>query len=246
MGELPQLLKALPASLNWVVTVILLVACIFYFIEKSLAIYTNMKYEGRKKKAEEVSVVDSLVVGDRQLELLNEESKLQQAFFRISGLNVNKRDRENILKIYWLVPMRYGDLKYLYDFLGQGTEGKYRVQIGLGELLQILASVVVMLLFAVTGMKAALIIGGGHALWQLGVGLSTMALVLLVFALSLSLILKFAIVWKVSKRLDELGKLDGEPGWKYQVKTAWKNGWKILFGIIVFLVVLALGSYSSL
>ncbi|WP_374424108.1 hypothetical protein [Chromobacterium sp.] len=46
--------------------------------------------------------------------------------------------------------------------------------------------------------------------------------------------------------MDELDKLDGEPGWKYQVKTAWKNGWKILFGIIVFLIVLALGSYGSL
>lgn len=68
------------------VTIILLVACIFYFIEKSQAIYTNMKYEGRKKKAEEVSVVDSLVVGDRQLELLNEESKLQQAFSGLAAL----------------------------------------------------------------------------------------------------------------------------------------------------------------
>lgn len=246
MGELLQLLKALPVSLNWLVTLILLVACFLYLFEKSLAIYANMMYEGGKRKADEVSVVDSLAVGDRQLELLNEESKLQQAFFRISGLNVNKRDRENILKVYWLVPMRYGDLKYLYDFLGQETDGKYRVQIGLGELFQMLASVVMLLLIAVTGMKIALILGGGHALWQLGVGLSTMALVFLVFALSLSLILKFAIVWKVSKRLAELGKLDGEPGWKYQVKTAWKNGWKILFGIIVFLVVLALGSYGSL
>lgn len=246
MGELLQLLKALPVSLNWLVTLILLMACFFYLFEKSLAIYANMMYEGGKRKAEEVSVVDSLAVGDRQLELLNEESKLQQAFFRISGLNVNKRDRENILKVYWLVPMRYGDLKYLYDFLGQETDGKYRVQIGLGELFQMLASVVMLLLIAVTGMKVALILGGGHALWQLGVGLSTMALVFLVFALSLSLILKFAIVWKVSKRLAELGKLDGEPGWKYQVKTAWKNGWKILFGIIVFLVVLVLGSYGSL
>lgn len=246
MGELLQLLKALPVSLNWLVTLILLVACFLYLFEKSLAIYANMMHEGGKRKAEEVSVVDSLAVGDRQLELLNEESKLQQAFFRISGLNVNKRDRENILKVYWLVPMRYGDLKYLYDFLGQETDGKYRVQIGLGELFQMLASVVMLLLIAVTGLKVALILGGGHALWQLGVGLSTMALVFLVFALSLSLILKFAIVWKVSKRLAELGKLDGEPGWKYQVKTAWKNGWKILFGIIVFLVVLVLGSYGSL
>lgn len=57
--------------------------------------------------------------------------------------------------------MRYGDIKYLYDFLGQEADGKYRVQIGLGELLQVLASVVMMLLIAVTGMKVALIIGGG-------------------------------------------------------------------------------------
>ncbi|MCS3805678.1 hypothetical protein [Chromobacterium alkanivorans] len=246
MGEFLQLLKALPVSLNWLVTLILLVACFLYLFEKSIAIYANMMYEGRKRKAEEVSVIDSLVMGDRQLELLNEESKLQQAFFRISGLNVNKRDRENVLNIYRLVPMRYGDLKYLYDFLGQEVDGKYQVQIGLGELFQILASAVMMLLIAVTGMKVALIIGGEHAFWQLGVGFSTMALVFLVFALSLSPILKFALVRRVSKRLAELGKLDGEPGWKYQVKTAWEKGWKILFGIIVFFVLLAWGSYSSL
>lgn len=238
MTELLQLAKILPVSLSWVVPLLGSIWASLIVFEKIQGLYYRAKSEGRSSKNEDLDIVDSMIVGDRMLDILNEERKRQEAFFRMTGLEVKKKDREELLDIFSMVSMRCSDLKHLFYFVEKASEGRYRVQIGLVEVFHAIFAIFMCFLIIFYGSLFGIEVGAQHSFLVLVVMLVTLAGIFLTIWSAKGSLLECVIVWKVSNRLAELGKLEGKAGLLNQVRMAFIRGWKGLFiALGVFVVI---------
>ncbi|WP_249605369.1 hypothetical protein [Chromobacterium sp. IRSSSOUMB001] len=240
MGELLQQVKMVSEQFGDVVSFILIIGGVLYLIERAINIYKMLKLDRRERRKEDFAVVGSLVGGDRYLELLHAESKFQEAFFRETGLNLNKKDRENILELYFLVSMRSTDLKHLYYFVEKAGDGKFKVQITIAELFQLAATILIALIIAITGVKVMLSLGSSHVIWLPIILFATILFVFAFIFMSRASILEWVVVCKVADRLAGMDKLIGNPGFLNQVKGACKQGWKSFVYIVLGVVILVL------
>ncbi|WP_156187918.1 hypothetical protein [Chromobacterium sp. LK11] len=229
MTELLQLAKLFPVSLSWVVP---LLGCVWAFLliaEKVQGLYYRTKSEGQSSKNEGLEIVESMIVGDRMLEILNEERKRQEAFFRMTGLEVRKKDREELLDIFSMVSMRCSDLKHLFTFVEKYSEGRYRVQIGLVEVFHAIFTICMCFLIIFYGSYVGIEVGAQHGFLVPWVMLATLAGIFFTIWCAKGSLFECVIVWKVSNRLEELGKLEGKAGLSNQVRMAFIRGWKGFF-----------------
>lgn len=229
MTELLQLAKILPLSLSWVVPLLGCVWAFLIIVEKVQGLYYRTKSEWRGNKNEGLEMVESMIVGDRMLEILNEERKRQEAFFRMTGLEVRKKDREELLDIFSMVSIRCSDLKHLFTFVERGSEGRYRVQIGLVEVFHTIFTISMCFLIIFYGSLVGIEVGAQHGFLVPWVMLATLVGIFLTIWSAKGSLFECVIVWKVSNRLAVLGKLEGKAGLLNQVRMAFFRGWKGLF-----------------
>ncbi|BAK76779.1 hypothetical protein NH8B_1964 [Pseudogulbenkiania sp. NH8B] len=234
MGELMGLVQALPETFKWVSGILLAVA----IVERLHGLYTKTTSERRARRKEELAMLSDLVGRKGALKDFCDENKNQEAFSRLTRLNVSKERRDQLLEITAMGFIHVKQVRMLEPFVRREDDGKYNVTIGLTELIMSLFGFVGIVVVTTTMLALIFASGKQENLLAASTLLGGTVLIFGIVFVSREYVQTLASVFLTSRRLNEKGLLANESGFKALVKQAWKQGWPGLAVLVATVIVM--------
>lgn len=219
MGEIVELIKASPETFGWMGFVVAFVL----FAEKVIGLYSKTSSERRARRKEDLDSLNGLVDGHDGLEKLNIENKHQEAFYRLTRLNVGKERRELVLEILAMGFVSTKAARLLEPLLSVTEEGKYIVAIAISDLFMAVVGMFGLCYVGAAMLALNLAIGEPQTLTRLIILLMGSGGTLFIAFMTLDPIRSIVLAHRTATRLEEKGLLEGKPGVWGQTKQGVKE-----------------------